>query len=158
MINMISRAQDGKAVTLKKTFWRSTDVNIDIHADKSIIWALLTNATDYPRWNSTVLSIDGEIQLKRKLRLKSYFDPNRTFKIKVREIKPESHMVWGDGLGRRTFILTEKDDGRVNFRMFEKIGSIMFPLFAGKIPSFDESFEKFAADLKKESELIQQSK
>jgi hypothetical protein len=42
--------------------------------------------------------------------------------------------------------------------MTEKIGGPLFPLFAGYIPPFDESFERFAADLKKESEAIQRSK
>ena len=36
--------------------------------------------------------------------------------------------------------------------MTEKIGKPLFPLFAKMIPAFDESFEKFANDLKKEAE------
>ena len=36
--------------------------------------------------------------------------------------------------------------------MRENIGGPMFPLFAGMIPSFDEFFEQFAADLKKAAE------
>ena len=36
--------------------------------------------------------------------------------------------------------------------MHEKIGGFMFPLFANKIPSFDESFEAFIADLKNKAE------
>jgi hypothetical protein len=36
--------------------------------------------------------------------------------------------------------------------MTEKIGGFMFPLFASKIPSFDQSFEKFTADLKAKAE------
>jgi hypothetical protein len=31
----------------------------------------------------------------------------------------------------------------------------MFPLYAGAIPSFDASFDAFAADLKKEAELVE---
>jgi hypothetical protein len=42
--------------------------------------------------------------------------------------------------------------------MAEKIGGPLFPLFAGMIPPFDQSFEKFTADLKKEAETIQRSK
>ncbi len=42
--------------------------------------------------------------------------------------------------------------------MTERIGGPLFPLFAGMIPSFDESFDKFASDLKKEAETIQRSK
>jgi len=42
--------------------------------------------------------------------------------------------------------------------MSEKIGGLMFPLYGSMIPPFDESFEKFANDLKKESETIMNSK
>jgi hypothetical protein len=42
--------------------------------------------------------------------------------------------------------------------MTEKIGGPLFPLFAGAIPSFDEVFERYAADLKKEAESIQRSR
>jgi hypothetical protein len=60
-------------------------------------------------------------------------------------------LVWGDAMGERVYLLTKTKDG-VTFSMTEKIGSFMFPLFASKIPSFDESFETFAADLKKAAE------
>lgn len=144
--------QNGKATTIKKTFSRATSVQIDIQADTATIWNLLTNATDFPRWNSTVLSIEGNIKKGEKIKLKSYLDPNRTFKIKIKEMLAEQKMVWGDMMGTRTFTLTKLANGVVAFRMHEKIDGPFFPLFASKIPSFDESFERYAADLKKEAE------
>src|SRR6188768_3955282 len=36
-------------------------VTTEIAAPAEAIWALLTNAADFPRWNSTVTSITGEI-------------------------------------------------------------------------------------------------
>jgi hypothetical protein len=42
--------------------------------------------------------------------------------------------------------------------MTEKIGGFMFPMYAKMIPPFDESFDQFANDLKKESEIIMNSK
>jgi hypothetical protein len=60
-------------------------------------------------------------------------------------------------MGNRMYSL-EKGAGGVLFTMSEKIGGPFFPLFAKMIPSFDESFEQFAADLKKEAETIQSSK
>jgi hypothetical protein len=54
--------------------------------------------------------------------------------------------------------LTKEVDSKTFFTMTERIGGPLFPLFAKYIPSFDESFEQFAADLKKESETIQGSK
>lgn len=149
--------QNGKAVTVKKTFSRSTTISQKIDADASIIWALLTNASDYARWNSTIVSIDGKIQKGEKIKLKSTLDPSRTFKLKVKEMISDQKLVWGDAMGERTYTLEKSTDGTL-FTMTEKIGGLFFPLFANKIPSFDESFEQFAGDLKKESELTAKSK
>ncbi len=146
---------DSKAITEKKTFSRTTVVRTEISAAPAIIWKLLTNASDYPRWNSTIVSIEGEIQKDAKIKLKSTLDTNRTFKLKVSTFEPEKQLAWGDGLGKRTYTLEPKDDGNTRFTMHEKIGGLMFPLFASKIPSFDELFEQFAADLKKKAERMQ---
>ena len=151
-------AQNEKASTIKKTFSRETSVSTEIKSDPAIIWTLLTNAADYPRWNSTVISIDGEIREGERIKLKSTLDPSRTFKLKVKEVVPEKTLVWGDGMGKRTYSLEKQGNGAVLFTMREKIGGLMFPLFANKIPSFDASFEQFASDLKKEAETIAQTK
>ena len=146
-----------KAVTARTMFSRETTVGVEIEAEASIVWALLTRAADYPRWNSTVVSIKGDIREGETIELKSTLDEKRTFKLKVKEVAPEKRLVWGDAMGNRVYAL-EKAGSKVRFTMTEKIGGPLFPLFAGMIPSFDESFEKFAADLKKEAETIQRSK
>ena len=151
---MTNLASNGKALTTKNTFSRETAISIDIQADKSIIWALLTNAADYPRWNSTVISIDGTIAQGGKIQLKSTLDPKRVFKLSVKEFEAEHKLVWGDAMGKRIYTLTSIGNGRTNFTMSEKIGGPFFPLFAKMIPSFDEAFEQFASDLKKESETL----
>ncbi len=148
-------AQKGKATTVRETFSRETSVSININSDKAIIWTLLTNASDYPRWNSTIISIEGEIAEGNKILLKSTLDTTRTFKLKVKEYQPEERLAWGDSKGNRIYTLNENGDGTITFTMTEKIGGLMFPMYAKYIPSFDEAFEQFAADLKKEAELIQ---
>ncbi|MCK7467014.1 MAG: hypothetical protein MZU91_01900 [Desulfosudis oleivorans] len=57
--------QQAKATTTRKTFSRETSVSASIEADPAIVWALLTHAADYPRWNSTVISIKDEIREER---------------------------------------------------------------------------------------------
>ena len=149
---------NGKATTIKKTFSRETSVSIDIQADPKTIWGLLTNASNYSKWNSTVISIEGKIALGEKIQLKSYLDPKRVFKLSVKEVEADKRLVWGDAMGKRVYSLTSNGNGQTNFSMSEKIGGPVFPLFAKMIPSFDESFEKFAADLKKEAETISGNK
>ena len=142
-----------KASTVKKIFSRETTVSIHINADPVIVWSLLTNASDFPRWNTTVISLEGDIKLNEEILLKSILDEKQTFKLKVKQLDHQKRMVWGDGKGKRVYTIRKKEDG-VTFTMTEKIGGLMFPLFAKYIPSFDESFEQFAADLKKEAESI----
>ncbi len=146
-----------KAVTTRKTFSRETSVSTLIQADPAIVWALLTRGSDYTRWNSTVTSLKGEIREGESLELKSILDNKRTFKLKVKELVHPHRLVWGDAMGSRVFTLDPVPEGGVRFTMSEKIGGPLFPLFARAIPSFDRSFEQFAADLKREAETIQLS-
>lgn len=141
----------GKAITKKKLFSRSTTISQIIKADESIIWNLLTNASDFPRWNSTIISIDGDIKKGQKIKLKNTLDPKRVFNLKIKDEIPLNKLVWGDAMGERTFSLKKERENTL-FTMSEKIGGPIFPLFAFLIPSFDESFEQFTEDLKREAE------
>ncbi|MGB0368120.1 MAG: SRPBCC domain-containing protein [Flavobacteriales bacterium] len=140
------------AKTVKKTFSQETSVSVSINADANTIWNLLTNASDFPRWNSTVTYIKGEISLGQKIELKAKIDEKRTFKLKIKEFTPQKHMRWGDAMGNRDFYLTSNQQGGTDFKMVEKIGGPIFPLFSKMLPSFDEAFDQYAADLKAEAE------
>lgn len=142
---------EGKAVTTKRFFSRETSVSISIKAPPPVIWSLLTDADQYPQWNSTVVSIEGSISPGGTIELKSKLDPNRVFKLKVKEFEPSKRLAWGDAMGLRVYSLTESG-GVTTFQMTEKIGGPIFPLFAKMIPPFDQSFEDFARDLKKAAE------
>lgn len=155
--------KNGKAVTIRKTFSRATSVSIRISSAPEIIWALLTNASDFPRWNSTVTSVEGRIQTGETIRLKSVLDEKRVFKLKVKSMAPAKAMTWQDGMapffkGVRNYELTSNPDGTTTFVMAEKIGGLMYPMAAKHIPDFDAVFEQFAADLKKEAEIIHNAK
>jgi len=155
---MTTVTSNGKALTTKKTFSRETAVSIDIQADKSIIWALLTNANDFPRWNSTVISIEGTIAKGEMIKLKAKLDPKRVFKLKIKEFEAENRLAWGDAMGNRVFTLKSIGNNLTNFTMVEKIGGPLFPLFAKMIPPFDEAFQQYAKDLKNEAETISKTK
>ena len=146
-------AQTAPAATKRTTFHRETVVSTVIKASDATVWALLTNAADYPRWNTTVTSIEGNIAAGERIVLRSTLDAKRKFKLQVKEFTPRTRLVWGDGKGQRTYEIKDNGDSSVTFRMHERIGGFMFPLYARAIPSFDASFDTFAADLKREAEL-----
>lgn len=144
------------ATKTRSTFRMDCSVRCNIAAPASRIWALLTNAADFPRWNSTVTSITGEIAKGNKLALRVPVS-ERTFSPKVTELEPESRMVWSDGVapmfkGERTFTLTAREDGTTDFAMVEAFSGVMLPMIKGTLPDFGPIFEQYARDLKREAE------
>lgn len=140
------------ATTTRRFFSRETRVSVDIAATAARVWSLLTDAPAIPRWNSTVVSITGEIKPGGRIALVSTLDPKRTFKLAVKGFEPGRRLVWGDAMGTRTYDVAPRAGGGVTVTMHEKIGGPVFPLFAHMIPSFDASFDQFAADLKRAAE------
>jgi uncharacterized protein YndB with AHSA1/START domain len=122
------------------------------------VWALLTDAASYPRWNPTVVSLGGTIAAGQKIRLVSSLDPKRTFKLKVAEVDAPHRMVWSSGMpwglfsGRRTFTLSPRPDGGTDFSMEEKFSGPMAPLITKAIPDMTDSFAEFAQALKAAAE------
>jgi hypothetical protein len=138
------------------TFRMECRVAIHIAAPAERIWALLTDAADFPRWNSTVTSIEGTIALGEKLTLRVPIS-DRTFSPKVTELAAGKRMVWSDGMapmfkGERTFTLTPRADGTTDFEMVEVFSGVMLPMIKGSLPDFAPVFDRYARDLKKEAE------
>jgi hypothetical protein len=138
------------------TFRQSCGVRCDVHASPDTIWAILTNAANYPKWNSTVTSLEGDIREGQQLKLRVTLDPKRTFTPRVTTLK-EKEMVWSDGFapmfrGVRTFTLTPKANGVTEFAMEEVFSGAMLPLIKKSLPDFGPAFETFARDLKRAAE------
>lgn len=147
---------NGRATKSKSAFRMAYAVGINIKATPERVWALLTNAKDFPRWNSTIQNIEGEIARGQTIKLYVKVAPGRAFKLVVTEFTPPTHMVWSDGnfifRGVRTYTLTPKPDRSTDFTMSEVFSGVMLPLIAGSLPNFGPEFEKYAADLKQEAE------
>lgn len=146
----------GRASKTKSTFRLSCGVAVNIRASPSRVWALLTNAADFPRWNSTVKGIVGHIAAGQKITLRVPYS-DRDFNLTVSEFVPDKRMVWRDGAapmftGVRTYTLTAKGDGSTDFAMEEVFSGLMLPMIAGSLPDFGPPFEKYAEDLKREAE------
>lgn len=148
---------EGKAVKTKGPFQMSVTVSIHITATPERIWAILTDANAFPRWNSTVKEVSGVIALGQIVSLKTTANPERTFKLKVTKADPGKLLVWQDGAapmfkGVRTYTISKQTDGSSNFMMTETFTGLMLPLIAGSLPDFRPVFERYAADLKAEAE------
>ena len=145
----------GTVAEEKSAFRQAVRVAIDIKATPEKIWALLTNAADVPRWNSTVTQIEGRIAPGERLKIKVPIS-RRTFTVRVDTFEPHTRLVWSDGSavfkGVRTITLAPKSDGSTTFAMEEVFTGFMLPLISRSLPDFKPVFEQYAADLKKEAE------
>ena len=140
----------------RNTFSLVCGVNLIIRADPGRIWGLLTDAENYPRWNSTVTSIEGRIAEGQSLRLRTP-GTDRAFTPKVSGVVANNRMTWSGGFapmfkGVRTFELTARPGGSTQFAMAERFSGLMLPLIAAKLPDFGPIFARFAEDLRREAE------
>ncbi len=146
-----------KATTTSSAFRMACAIETTIGASPEKIWALLTDAAGFPRWNTTVSSIEGEIAEGRTLKLKVPAAGDRVFKPKVSQVESGRTMTWSDGMapmfkGVRTFTLTPKADGTTVFSMQEAFTGLMLPMIKGSLPDFAPVFETYAEDLKRAAE------
>ena len=151
-MNEMHLKANGQAATVKKLFSRTTSVAIDIAASPEKVWSLLTDAGGFKSWNTTIVDLTGKIAQGERIELRSTLAPERTFKLKVKAFDRPNRLSWGDAMGTRLFTLVPNSAGGTHFSMSETIGGPIFPLFARMIPSFDESFNQFARDLKAAAE------
>jgi len=143
---------------VKNTFSMTCRVETNNHTKAEVIWALLTDAKGFSRWNSTVTGIDGNIREGERLRIHAP-GTDRTFTPKVSDVEINKYMAWSDGFaplfrGARTFELRPCDNGSTDFIMEEKFDGIIFAIIKNRLPDFKVIFENYAMDLKSEAERL----
>ena len=133
-------------------------VKISIRATPERIWALLTDAPGYTRWNHTVEKVDGKIARGERVTVHPKINASRAFPVKVTEFEPSRRRVWTGGMplglfkGERTFTLEAGSTGDVEFSMREVYSGLMAPLIGRSIPDLQAAFDEFAGDLKRAAE------
>src|SRR5579871_6095269 len=84
-------------------------VEVDIRASATTVWGLLTDAAGFPRWNSTVTKIEGQILEGERIKI-HVPGTRQTFKPVVSGVAPKQRMIWSSGVdpifkGVRTYQL-----------------------------------------------------
>ena len=132
-----------------KSFASSTT----IQAAPEAIWRILTDASGYASWNTTVSRIDGLIALGERITVHAKAAPGRTFPVKVMALEAPKRMVWSGGMplglfkGERTFELRATTGVGVEFTMREAYTGWLAPLITRSIPDLQPAFDEFAACL-----------
>lgn len=139
---------------------KSFSASANIKASRETIWSILTDAPNYPTWDPGVVRIEGTIEQGQSVTAYTKLNPSRAFPAKVTEFVPLQRMTWVGGMplglfkGVRTFTLTPKSDGSIDFTLREDYGGPLLPLFAGSVPDLTKTFEDFANGLKARSESM----
>jgi len=133
-------------------------IEATISAPADIVWRLLTDAQGFPRWNSTVSAIEGEIRDGERIRIHAP-GTKLTFTPMISGVEPQRRMVWSDGVepifrGARRFELEPDGADATRFVMEERFSGVMFALARSMMPDFRPIFEAYANDLKREAERI----
>jgi hypothetical protein len=141
---------------IRRAFSLVCRVEVRIQSAPGRIWTLLTDASDFHRWNSTVTAIEGEIRDGQRIRI-HVPGTDRTFAPTISDVVPEARMTWTGGFaplfkGVRTFELTPQTAGSTTFVMQERFSGLMLPLVGRSLPDFGPVFEHYAGDLKREAE------
>jgi hypothetical protein len=156
---VLSDAPDGPHVAqTRRTFSLLCRVEITIQSPPARVWMLLTDATDFHRWNSTVTAIDGEIRDGQRIRI-HVPGTTRTFTPHISNVAPDTRMTWSGGFaplfkGVRTFELTPQPGGSTAFVMQERFSGLMLPIVGRMMPDMGPVFERYAADLKRAAENV----
>jgi hypothetical protein len=136
---------------------KSFATTIAIKAAPDRIWDLLTDAPQYPSWNTTVTKVEGKIAKGEKVTVHAKISPGRAFPVKVSTFEAGKRMVWTGGMplglfkGERTFTLTPRGDS-VEFGMREEFTGLLSGLITKSIPDLQPDFEEFARALKTRAE------
>ena len=137
---------------------KSYDSTSTIQASPDTIWAILTDAPNYPNWDSGVQEVEGRIALGEKIKVRSEANPDRAFPVEVTEFSAGRRMTWTGGMplglfkGVRTFVLSPQAEGATKFTMREEYTGPLLPLIWRSMPDLGPSFEKFANGLKERAE------
>jgi hypothetical protein len=137
---------------------KSFNTSIKINAPAEKVWNILTDASNWTQWNTTIEKIDGSIALGNKVTVVTKASPDQAFPLKVTKFVPYRSMVWTGGMplglftGKRTYSVNQINESSSEFSMNEVFTGLMAPLFTRSIPDLQPSFDEFANCLKYHSE------
>jgi hypothetical protein len=129
-----------------------------IKATPATIWSVLLDGASYPKWDSGVVRVEGDIAEGKRIKVRSAVSPSRAFPVKVHLSADGSSMTWTGGMplglfrGVRTFTLHASDGDSTSFRMREEYSGPLLGLIWKSMPDLGPSFEQFARGLKQRCE------
>ena len=127
-----------------------------IRATPEAVWAILTDGPAYANWNPEITRVDGRIALGEKITAHVVLHDGvvRKVPIRVTALEPMRRMVWTGGLpvllftGRRTFSVTPREGGMVEFTMHLHFSGLLSGLIAKSLGDRQPDIDALGAALK----------
>ena len=131
--------------------------SIDISAPPTKVWEVLTNFSEYENWNPFLKSIEGDVEVGKKIRINvngMKFKPIVLIFNENKEIRWIGKFLF-KGLfdGEHSFDIIDNQNGTSTFKQEEKFTGILVGLFSKKLES--ETKPGFVAMNKKLKEIAE---
>ena len=113
-----------------------------IQADIASVWKCLIDFSAYPKWNPFILSIDGKLDLGKRLKviIQSPGMKKMTFEPEIIKFIPDKELRWFGKLGGipglfsgEHYFCLEQKEGHTLFTQGEKFSGILVPIFRKKL-------------------------
>jgi len=130
-----------------------------INATPEKVWLILTSFINYPNWNPFIKTIQGEVKIGNKIKVKIQ-PPNSkvmTFKPRVLYFETNKELRWYGHLlftglfdGEHKFELIDNGNGTTTFKQSEKFKGILVGLY--NLENTKKGFEAMNEKLKEMAE------
>jgi hypothetical protein len=136
--------------------------SIDIEAPPTAVWRVFTDFASYPDWNPFVRSLEGELQVGQRLRVRLQPPGRRaiTMRPTVHAYRAEHELRWVGHLGlprlfdgEHRFTIEPLDGGhRTRFVQSERFRGVLVPLLASLLRTTETAFESMNEALRDRAE------
>lgn len=133
------------------------NASLTINATPATIWKILSDAGNYPNWDTSMDHIEGKLALGETVKFFTKLS-TQAFPVKVTAFETNRKMILTGGLplgmfkSERTHTLTANPDGTTTFETEEIFSGLLLPIFGKNIPDLTENFKAFASALKRQAE------
>jgi len=134
---------------------------IEIYAPARVVWDILTDFDNFPKWNPFIKEISGNPQEGSQIEvfIKPPNSNRMKFKPEILEYKSEEELRWLGKLlipglfdGEHSLSITAKTENKVLFIQKEKFSGLFVPFFSGTLNDTESGFKLMNEALKREAE------
>ena len=129
-----------------------------ILASAGIVWDIITDAGNYPVWDSGITDIKGEIRNRARIRVRLRIGGKRAYRLRVRQV-PGRRMTWTGGLPlgllrvERAFTVTDYT-GITHLTVRDTARGALQWLVRRSAPAADPAVSGFTDEVKFRAELL----